>query len=221
MKHVSALALTAFLFSGAAQAVPVSLVEYNTANTATLAASYSDPSVTPVNVTAGSGISLNAGSTFNFTGWDPSNASAQDAIDDDEVWRFGFTALQDITLTSLDIRLDRSGSGPDDVEIFGAIDMGPRTSLFTHDFADSASGVNFTNIDLSAFSLSAGQSMGFLVTAFNSELLGGAFDLETIFSSPRNFSIRVSGEVAPVPVPAAVWLFGSALLGLIGMRRKS
>lgn len=28
------------------------------------------------------------------------------------------------------------------------------------------------------------------------------------------------GGAAPVPVPAAVWLFGSALLGLIGLRRK-
>lgn len=27
-------------------------------------------------------------------------------------------------------------------------------------------------------------------------------------------------EITPVPVPAAVWLFGSALLGLIGVRRR-
>lgn len=30
----------------------------------------------------------------------------------------------------------------------------------------------------------------------------------------------VSMEVAPVPVPAAAWLFGSALLGAVGLRRK-
>jgi hypothetical protein len=28
------------------------------------------------------------------------------------------------------------------------------------------------------------------------------------------------GEVAPVPVPAAVWLLGSGLLGLVGLRKK-
>lgn len=29
-----------------------------------------------------------------------------------------------------------------------------------------------------------------------------------------------SGDVSPVPVPGAVWLFGSALLGLLGLRRR-
>jgi hypothetical protein len=27
-------------------------------------------------------------------------------------------------------------------------------------------------------------------------------------------------NVAPVPIPAAVWLFGTGLLGLLGIRRK-
>ncbi len=30
----------------------------------------------------------------------------------------------------------------------------------------------------------------------------------------------VSANVAPVPVPAAVWLFGSAIMGLVGFRRR-
>jgi hypothetical protein len=30
----------------------------------------------------------------------------------------------------------------------------------------------------------------------------------------------VFAEVAPVPVPAAVWLFGSGLLGLVGVARR-
>jgi hypothetical protein len=28
------------------------------------------------------------------------------------------------------------------------------------------------------------------------------------------------GTVSPVPIPAAVWLFGSGLLGLVGMARR-
>jgi hypothetical protein len=35
-------------------------------------------------------------------------------------------------------------------------------------------------------------------------------------SSPVNFSIATSA----VPVPAAVWLFGTAVVGLVGLRRK-
>ena len=42
------------------------------------------------------------------------------------------------------------------------------------------------------------------------------------FSNTAVFSFTGQGVIAPaaVPVPAAVWLFGSALLGLIGIQRK-
>lgn len=41
----------------------------------------------------------------------------------------------------------------------------------------------------------------------------------TIFGSRANFSVEIVNQV---PVPAAVWLFGSALAGLFGVsRRKS
>ncbi|MEQ1484712.1 VPLPA-CTERM sorting domain-containing protein [Methyloglobulus sp.] len=36
----------------------------------------------------------------------------------------------------------------------------------------------------------------------------------------KNIELVVDYELKPVPVPAAVWLFGSALLGLTGMKRK-
>ena len=35
-----------------------------------------------------------------------------------------------------------------------------------------------------------------------------------------NYEIIINGSVSAVPVPAAVWLFGSGLLGLIGIARK-
>jgi hypothetical protein len=37
---------------------------------------------------------------------------------------------------------------------------------------------------------------------------------------PGNLGIRLHGDVSAVPVPAAVWLFGSGLLGLVGLARK-
>jgi hypothetical protein len=33
--------------------------------------------------------------------------------------------------------------------------------------------------------------------------------------------VAIYGEVSPVPVPAAVWLFGTALIGFIGMSRRT
>ena len=41
---------------------------------------------------------------------------------------------------------------------------------------------------------------------------GNATTLLTAFS--------VTAELAPVPIPAAAWLFGSGLLGLVGMARR-
>jgi len=68
------------------------------------------------------------------------------------------------------------------------------------------------------------------IDAFN----GMAFDDETPLSTLSmeydllegqtvNFSALVSSqaEVAPVPVPAAVWLLGSGLVGLLGIRKRT
>jgi hypothetical protein len=33
--------------------------------------------------------------------------------------------------------------------------------------------------------------------------------------------VYFNGTYSPVPVPAAVWLLGSGLLGLIGIRRRN
>ena len=36
----------------------------------------------------------------------------------------------------------------------------------------------------------------------------------------EKFNITLNGTAAVVPVPAAVWLFGSGLLGLVGVARR-
>lgn len=40
------------------------------------------------------------------------------------------------------------------------------------------------------------------------------------FGFGDSYGYNLSAEFAPVPVPAAVWLFGSALMGLAGFRRR-
>jgi len=39
---------------------------------------------------------------------------------------------------------------------------------------------------------------------------------------PRSFvkSELVITEVSPIPIPAAIWLFGTALIGFVGMSRR-
>lgn len=56
------------------------------------------------------------------------------------------------------------------------------------------------------------------------EYVGGIFasDSSWFYAPPPDFnSASGSGTLSVVPVPAAVWLFGSGLVGLIGFARRS
>lgn len=37
---------------------------------------------------------------------------------------------------------------------------------------------------------------------------------------PTNIPVRIQGDVSVVPIPGAIWLAGSGLIGLVGLRRK-
>ncbi|MEM7083663.1 MAG: hypothetical protein AAF465_13110 [Pseudomonadota bacterium] len=91
--------------------------------------------------------------------------------------------------------------------------------------------VPITSIDSAAITGSSGTLGGsFSVTAFSPTFMVSipiVFDLDAgTFSADGGALGTVGGTVsveapAPVPVPAAVWLFGSALLGLMGIRRRA
>lgn len=198
------------------------LVQYGTAgSTTSLAPVTVNAAVSAANLNAGSGIDVLAFSTFNFTNWDPANTSFADAVADDEVWTWGFTAdaVSNIDLTTMDIRLDRSGSGPDDFEIKVSVGGAAGVSVLTHDFGDSSAGVNFLDVDLSGITVAAGQEVIFTLAAFNAESTGGTFDLETITFPGGNDGIVINGNVSPVPVPAAAWLLLSGIAGLVVKKR--
>lgn len=47
-------------------------------------------------------------------------------------------------------------------------------------------------------------------------------DVPTSFGEPNGaWELDITGPGAVIPVPAAVWLFGSGLIGLLGLRRRS
>lgn len=206
-----------------AQANAAIVVQYGTAgSTTSLAPVIADSGVTADNLEAGPGIDVNNFSTFNFGNWDPANTSFADAVADDEFWTFGFDALTDISLTTMDIRLDRSSTGPDDFEIRATVNGANEVSILTHDYNDSGAGVNFLDVDLSVIgALSAGDSVEFVLAAFNAESTAGTFDLETITFPDGTDGITINGEISAIPVPAAAWLFGSALCGLTIVRKKN
>ncbi len=54
--------------------------------------------------------------------------------------------------------------------------------------------------------------------------LPGSFDSITFthtLEGWHGFTVGVAGLASPVPIPATVWLFGSCLIGLIGIKKKS
>lgn len=218
MKRLLVIAMGILLLAGTASADL--LVQYGTAgSTTSLAPAFADGTVVADNLVAGSGIDVQDFSTFNFTNWDPANTSFEDALTDNEYWTFGFDALTDISLTTMDIRLDRSGTGPDDFEIRAAINGGSAVTILAYDYNDYTYGVDFVGVDLSGLTLGAGDSLVFTLAAFNAESTAGTFDLETI-TYPGSDGISIYGDVSAVPVPAAVWLLGSGLIGLLGLRRR-
>jgi hypothetical protein len=84
---------------------------------------------------------------------------------------------------------------------------------------DCATGATAVSLNGSALAGGGGTWTGTIVSAGNVGNSWGFFD-GTPYS--EIFNITVTGIEAPtaVPVPAAVWLFGSGLLGLVGIARR-
>ena len=219
MKTFGAAALLAG--ATAANAASELVLQYGTAgSTTSLAPYYENSAISAYNLEMGPGLTANTYSTFNSYDWDTANTDYASAVAAGDYWSFGFDASQGVQLTHFDIRLDRSGTGPDDFEIRAQINGGSETTVLAYDFQDSGSAVNFLGIDLTGLNLVAGDSILFTLAAFNSEYEGGTFDLETI-SYPGDDGISIYGEVAPVPLPAAAWFFLSGLAGVAGLSRKN
>lgn len=217
------LILAAAVGLGGVPALGATILEYGTAGSTTaLAPSFEAAGVNGANFTAGTGIDVQNFSTFNFTNWDPGNTSAAEAIATDEVWTWGFTADPGVSfdLASFDIRLDRSGNGPDDFEIFLAVNGGPNVSVLTFDFQDGTTGVDFLGVDLS--SATGVTEAVFTLAAFNAEGTNGTFDLESLGGGSAGTAFRLDAvDTSDVPLPGtlAMILAGLGGLGAVARRR--
>ena len=200
--------------------------EYTTAgSTQELSPNQSADSITATNLVAGSGLTFQEYSTFNFQGWDISSTSYDLAIAANDFWSWGFEVDTNVNvnLSKMNFRIDRSGTGPHNVEIRAYVNDNSGISLFTYDFKDSKNGVTFagdTAVDLSSIgTLSMGDSIVFKLAAYNSDSPDGSFDLETVTYPGGTDSMQLIGTIAAVPEPASLALFGLGGLAILRRRR--
>ena len=88
----------------------------------------------------------------------------------------------------------------------------------------NTSGGSITLSGDNSFSLGMDWGMGYFGDS-NASLLSSPDTYLVVFDGYDEFERSISGntlavDLAPVPVPAAVWLFGSGLLGLVGIARR-
>ena len=110
---------------------------------------------------------------------------------------------QDFTLTSTGMLLGGTGSFSGSFTVGGGLLTGTFTDLLVMDLG-SGDGTFAGDVIYTGGSLQGALAGGRIEGAFDG-VLGTAAKL---------------GEVSVVPVPAAVWLFGSGLLGLVGIARR-
>ncbi|MCB1741849.1 MAG: PEP-CTERM sorting domain-containing protein [Gammaproteobacteria bacterium] len=236
-KTLPKILLLAALTSTAAHAAII--LEYQTASSTsnpTLSPSVVDAAISGDALAAGSGLTAVNGSTWTWRDWGTgfggghsSATSFAEAVSENDFWTWGFdvTGAVEIALTTLDIRLDRSGTGPNQFEIQASVNGGAATSVLTGNFGDTSLGLDFVAVDLSGIgAVSQGDSVVFTMAAFGEDSGGasnvGTFDLETLGfgSDPR--ALRLNANVVPIapalPEPSIIALLGLGLLGLARCR---
>ncbi len=156
-------------------------------NTACSGIIFNDANITSTGVCRGSGIIRNGGGTYNSRNWTQTGVID---INDYLEWTITPNPGYQINLSTMDIRYDRSNTGPDMAEI--QVDDG---SGFTTIFTDSAVnpiGENNNGIDLTAFTNIMG-SITFRLYAYNATHTNGTFDIEE--HTTTNKGLIINGSV--------------------------
>lgn len=101
----------------------------------------------------------------------------------------------------------------DDGNFVGAGGVNHATPWVTNPAASSWSSTQTGDLDYALLMVMGLKSGYYLIAAG-----GSCFDLTC--TSGTEFKWDISGSASPVPVPGAVWLFGSAVAGLVGVSKR-
>lgn len=158
----------------------------------------------------GAGIASNSGSTFNSNNW-TTTASVTDAVSNNDYIEWTITANAGFTVTvqEIDIRYDRSGSGPSQISIRSSVDSYAADIFSDASVSSSGEVGNITGLSLTS---SDGGAVTFRLYGYDASSTGGTFDIEQSLS-PTTLSLSNTGIILRGSVDAATatttWTGGS------------
>lgn len=202
----------------ASSASAVTVVAYDTVQGPSVPAAITAPRVTGIDLERGPGLAPQPrGDDFNSLDW-TLGGSQSEAIANGDFLTFGFTATSFYDLTQMELEIDRSRRGPQVAQMQYSFDGGAfedlgstltieRSSrLFTYTFDDT---FDFT------------QNVTFRLVGWGAERPFGSLDIETgEVGEGDAFGISITGEVAPIPLPAGLPLLVGALGAFAVLRRR-
>ncbi len=210
------LGIAAVTMTLAASANAATIVDYDTHNAAGgVAAAIEGSGVTGTDLNRGAGLVQNVGNDYNSRNWTQGGDLAA-AVANQDFLTWGFTSSSAYNLTGLDIAYDRSGTGAMQIAIQASINGGAFNTIFSDLTVGTSTQIQ--NIALMATNVT---SAVFRLAGWGSTNPLGTFDIETDeVGAGNSYGLVISGDIAPVPVPAAGVLLAGALGGLGLMRRR-
>ena len=176
--------------------------------------------VTGLDMVRGNGLGTNTGAnSLNSNGWD--------GIEAGDYIQFGFSVdpNYEVSLDELWIGTRSSNTGPGTIGFYSSLD-GFANPFYTvtqvgSDYANSiidisALGTISEDLYIRLYEFGDIQADGDGATSST-----GTFRITDHYDTGIYTDVQITGTVSPVPVPAAVWLLGSGLIGLVGFRRRN
>lgn len=175
--------------------------------------------ITASDWTRGDGLTPSAASnSFASTGWDGTDAG--------DYYEFTLSVAEGFKagLDELWIATRSSNTGPGTIGLYSSLDsfgaaiatIGQPGNTYVNSIIDLDITLDCgEDITFRLYEIGNTQADGFGDTAGT-----GTFRVSDYYDGSTYYNIGITGDCIPCPIPAAAWLLGSGILGLIGLKRK-